>query len=75
MPIYKNLGGDSGVYSYEIYEDKIVVTFSTGSCYEYNYRKTGIENIKKMKFLAMRGQGLNSFINTHVKYKYSRRIR
>lgn len=74
MPIYNNLGGDSGVYSYEIYLDRIIVTFSTGSSYEYTYESSGPENIEAMKILARQGEGLNSFINTNVKFKYSKKI-
>lgn len=75
MAIYKNLNGDSGVYSYEIYEERIVVTFSTGLSYEYTNVSAGIENIEAMKSLAINGHGLNEFINANVKYKYSRKWR
>ena len=75
MALYKNLGGDSGVHSFEIGNDRIIVTFSTMSCYEYTYDSAGVENIRNMKSLALQGEGLNSYINKYVKLKYSRKIR
>lgn len=73
MVLYSNNGGDSGIRSYQIKSDRITVTFSTGSSYEYTYNSAGSDNIETMKSLAIRGQGLNSFINKHVKNKYSRK--
>lgn len=74
MAIYRNSGSDSGVYSYEIGEDRILVTFTSGITYEYTNDITGSQHIKNMKSLAQLGQGLNSYINTHVKKKYSRKF-
>ena len=75
MQFYKNLGGDSGVRSFEIGNDYITVQFNTGSAYLYNYNSAGASNIEIMKRLAIGGRGLNSFINTHVKDKYAYKIR
>lgn len=75
MPRYKNLGRDSGVYSYEIGNDRIIVTFSTSSTYEYTYSSAGSQHVENMKSLATNGQGLNGYINNNVKYNYSRKIR
>ena len=74
MPLYKNLGGDSGVYSYEIGNKRIIVTFSSNMSYEYTYSSAGSDHIEKMKTLAVQGQGLNSYINKHVRTKYSRKF-
>ena len=70
MTRYKNLGGDSGVSSYEIAPESITVQFSTGAVYVYRYNNAGRDNIEKMKVLAESGQGLNSFIILHVKNDY-----
>jgi len=74
MALYQNLGGDSGVHSFEIFSDRIIITFSTRVTYEYTYRSAGRDNIEAMKSLALQGKGLNSFINTNVKFNYSRKI-
>lgn len=74
MPRYQNLGGDSGVASYEFDATSIEVTFATGGVYRYTYASAGAENIEQMKVLAENGQGLNSFINRNpaVKKGYER---
>ena len=73
MMQYMNRGGNSGVRQYEIGDNYIKVGFSDGSIYEYTYASAGSTNIEHMKQLALRGQGLNGFINTTVKFKYSQR--
>ena len=75
MESYRNLGGDSGVEAYEIGQDFIKVQFSDGSVYMYTYASAGAGNIEQMKQLAVNGQGLNSFINTTVRYRYARKER
>ena len=74
MKTYKDVDGDSGVAAYESGLDWICVQFKTGTVYEYTCSSTGQHNIETMKRLADSGDGLNSFINTHVKKLYSRRI-
>ena len=75
MEKYRNTNGDSGVSAYTIGANYIQVEFSTGSIYEYDYSVTGKENVETMKILARAGSGLNGFINTSVKFKYSKKIR
>lgn len=70
MERYRNTSGNSGVYSYEIGNEYIIVQFSSGQTYRYSYNKAGNYNVEKMKSLARIGSGLNSFINAHVKFKY-----
>lgn len=72
MPLYRDLGEDSGVHSYEILSDGILVTFSSNVAYEYTYSSAGRLHIENMKSLAMQGQGLNGYINKYVKKGYSR---
>lgn len=70
---YKDINGDSGIEAYEIGLDKISVKFrNTAKIYVYSYASAGKENIEHMKKLAQSGDGLNSFINLNVKYKYVR---
>ena len=70
MERYGNRGGDSGVSAYEIGSDYIRVRFSSGSTYTYSYRKAGQRHVDAMKRLAINGSGLNSYINSNVKFKY-----
>jgi len=75
MSTYKNLNGNSGISSYESGTSSIIVQFKDGSAYLYNDQYTGGNNIITMKQLANSGSGLNSFINTHVKKRYAKKLR
>lgn len=75
MEKYGNKNGDSGISGYQIGAEYIWVEFSTGSIYEYTYSSAGQNSIETMKSLAIAGIGLNGFINSYVKFKYSRKIR
>lgn len=69
MERYRNYGGGSGVSAYEIGFDYIKVKFSgTARTYTYSYRKAGRSHVEQMKVLALRGSGLNSYINRYVKH-------
>jgi len=74
MQTYKNISGDSGVQSYEIGLDFIIVKFkekSTGvDTYKYTYNSAGESAVEQMKTLAASGSGLQSYINTEVRDKY-----
>ena len=67
MKTYRNIDGDSGVKTYEYGSDYIKVQFSTDEPYLYTYERAGKSNIEQMKKLADSGEGLNAFINTHVR--------
>ena len=75
MTIYRNLGGDSGIESFEKTENSIEVTFKDDSIYLYDYFKPGKTAVDEMKKLANNGQGLNEYINRHVRKSYSKKIR
>ncbi len=75
MERYKNLGGDSGVATYEIGDDSIKVQFNDGSLYLYNYQSAGSNNIEEMKRLAIAGRGLNNFISRVVRNGYATKLR
>jgi hypothetical protein len=69
MEKYKN--SNSGIYSYEIGDDYIKIRFKSSSkIYRYSYRKAGNRNVDNMKSLAIRGSGLNGYINSTVKNLY-----
>lgn len=68
---YRDRDNDSGVQSYEIGSTYIKLIFkSSRKVYEYTYAKEGQRHIENMKRLAQAGDGLNSYINKHVR-KYS----
>ena len=75
MTRYANLGGDSGIASYDLGAGNIVVHFQGGSAYRYTNASAGTGNIAEMRRLASAGRGLNSFINTQVKYGYESKLR
>ncbi|MGE7777667.1 hypothetical protein ACQKLP_23315 [Chitinophaga sp. NPDC101104] len=74
MQAYQNLGGTSAVKAYEIDDRYINVHFRDGTAYHYNYVVPGVTYVEKMKSLAQRGLGLNTFINQFVKDKYAARL-
>lgn len=75
MEPYKNLGGSSGVKAYELGNDSIIVEFKDSSQYLYNNLRPGIMSVERMKTLALRGQGLNSFISISVKKNYYKKLK
>lgn len=68
MERYKNRA--SGVKAYQIGIDYILVKFDSYITYKYSYKRAGQFKVEKMKMLAIRGKGLNSYINIHAKYSY-----
>jgi hypothetical protein len=71
MERYRNLTGTSAVTAYEIGLDYIIVRFKGGDNYTYDYGSAGREAVETMKALAIAGKGLNSYIGTHVRKRYS----
>ncbi len=68
---YKNLGGGSGVQAYETGPSHISVQFNgTPRIYTYSNRRAGMSHVNQMKILALRGYGLNSYINCFVRNLY-----
>lgn len=70
MERYRNLNGDSGVFTFEIGDDYIKVVFSTGVEYTYSNHKAGRLHVENMKRLAIQGAGLNAYINKNVRKLY-----
>ncbi|MBW8687912.1 hypothetical protein [Chitinophaga rhizophila] len=75
MTPYANLGGDSGISSYESGRTSITIEFSTGAVYLYDYSKPGSHHVEQMKLLADAGQGLNSYIGRNVRSNYAAKLR
>lgn len=74
MEKYKNLKGDSGVQSYEIGSDFIIVHFKNDGSYVYNSEIPGSVHVEQMKKLATKGKGLSTYISTTIKKKYAEKI-
>lgn len=73
---YRNLGGDSGVVSYDdSVPDEITVTFRSGKYrnYLYNAASCGAANVARLLALARAGRGLNAFIVKQIGKGYARR--
>ncbi len=66
--------GDSGVAAYESGPDWIVIAFHRGGTYRYDDRHPGAEHVLEMQRLADAGDGLNTYINRHVRDDYAARI-
>ena len=71
MTPYRNLGGDSNVSAYENGADWVRVQFNDGSVYTYTVNSAGSNNINHMKSLAVRGYGLNGYINSYARKLYA----
>jgi hypothetical protein len=73
MKKYLNRNNNSGVSHFEIYLDKIAVKFTnTNKIYSYSYAYAGKSHVDKMKILAERGHGLNTYIKTNVNNLYDK---
>ena len=73
MTKYKNLSGESGIISYETGSDFIRIQFEDKGIYLYTEDSSGAEHIAKMKELAEKGRGLNTYINQHVRGNYEKK--
>ena len=63
MKAYKNLGGNSGISSYQIFENAIDIEFVSGRVYTYEKRNIGEVNFAVIKALAEAGAGLCGHIS------------
>ncbi|TXC88046.1 hypothetical protein [Paraburkholderia azotifigens] len=75
MKRYRNLSGSSGVVAYETTDDGITVKFRDGYFYLYNHATPGEQEVEEMKWLAVAGRGLSTYISQVVKDRYVRKWR
>lgn len=75
MKRYKNANGQSKVVKYHIAKDAVTIRFADASVYIYTNQSTDPATIAKMKELALAGKGLGTYITSHVKDRYSRKVR
>lgn len=71
MEAYLDINHDSGVAAFEAGTDYIRIQFKDGQVYLYTNTSAGAHNIATMKSLAKAGNGLNAYINRHVKNLYA----
>jgi len=71
MQRYADIDHDSGVKGFDIEETSITIYFkNTSRPYIYSYRGAGMQHVQTMKKLALAGDGLNEYINDHVRKSY-----
>lgn len=75
MERYKNLEGHSGVTSYTIEADGIIVEFNHDTVYRYTYASAGRKVIDKMTRLAEAGKGLSTYISQTVRDKFELKLK
>lgn len=74
MIAYDNKNQNSGIDAYELGDDFIRIRFTSGAVYEYTNDSAGPAEIEHMKYLAVQGKGLNSYLNRAVHERYSRKL-
>ena len=74
MRPYQDLHGDSGISAYEAGDSWIKIQFKHGGVYLYDATSPGSMHVAAMVRLARSGDGLNAYINEHVRKNYSRKL-
>jgi hypothetical protein len=72
MQPYKNR--DSGIRAFEIHKSDIILEFKDGGGYLYDYVKPGRKHVEQMKKLALKGEGLATYVNQHVREHYKAKL-
>jgi len=75
MRVYRSIDGTPGVTAYQFGHESILVAFQNGRRFLYTYDIVGSTKVEIMKYLAVKGQGLNAFINTYLKNAAVPRLR
>jgi hypothetical protein len=74
MQPYRDIDGDSNVAAYEIGPGSITVQFASGGTYLYNASAPGQGHVAEMQRLAGNGDGLNAYINRHVRKNFAAKL-
>ena len=76
MRPYGDNNGTSGITAFAIDpdDDFIEIQYTSGGTYTYKRENVGEVNFAVMKALAISGNGLNSYINEHVRGRGIRRF-
>ncbi len=73
MTPYKNVSGNSGVVAFELSAEFIKVRFRhEPKIYVYDNETPGLIHVRKMKKLAIAGQGLSTYISQHIRENFAR---
>jgi hypothetical protein len=64
----------SGIQSFKTGKGFIIIQFSDGTKYLYNYDKPGRRHVEKMKAIAKEGKGLSTYINKYVRNNYALKL-
>lgn len=64
----------SGVAAYACGPGWIDLRFHRGGTYRYDDDRPGAAHVREMRRLAALGQGLNTYVNQHVRDRYARRL-
>lgn len=67
METYANRSGQSGVRSFDVLPDGIVIEFRSGDRYLYSIPECGGEKVKQLIHFAREGKGLATYINQHIR--------
>ncbi len=73
MKAYRG-GADSGVEAYDTGPGWISIRFHHGGTYLYDGIQPGKRDVLAMQQLAAAGEGLNTYINRHVRERYAARL-
>jgi hypothetical protein len=74
MQRYKDIDANSGVAAYEIGPGSITIQFADGGICLYDGLRPGSVHVAEMQRLAQAGDGLNAYINKHVRKKYAAKL-
>ena len=74
MTPYRAGEDDSGIVAYACGPDWIDIRFRHGGTYRYDDRHPGALHVMEMQRLAEAGDGLNTYINQHVRDDYAARL-
>lgn len=72
---YQEESDDSGIAAYALSPRSITIAFKHGGTYLYTHAIPGRHHVEKMKKLALSGDGLNTYINQHVRDHYESKLR
>jgi hypothetical protein len=69
---YIDIGNDSGVHQFEIAGTYIRIIFKDKLqwAYRYSYSSAGQLHVDEMKYLALTGDGLNTYINQNTYHNF-----
>ena len=68
------LNANSGVAAFRIHKNAIDVEFRDGKRYRYDGGSPGPVHVRAMMQRALRGSGLATYINQHVRDRYAVRL-